>query len=164
MQSRTPQIEIWNSEVPRFSSRKAEVDIDHGVSQNPYERRFSPYDFNGGTVLVSLVFMASECVIKIDVRVPHNDLIFHVSQAIAPNGADFAVIAGDTRMSSGYEILSRNQSKLYGVTSNCYMASAGCQTDVKQLHNGDLFLKYEKLRLLIFSACSPEFQRHHVRA
>lgn len=24
--------------------------IDHGVTQNPYERRFSPYDFNGGSV------------------------------------------------------------------------------------------------------------------
>lgn len=22
--------------------------IDHGVTQNPYERRFSPYEFNGG--------------------------------------------------------------------------------------------------------------------
>jgi hypothetical protein len=22
--------------------------IDHGVTQAPYERRFSPYDFNGG--------------------------------------------------------------------------------------------------------------------
>ncbi len=25
--------------------------IDHGVTQAPYERRFSPYDFNGGYVL-----------------------------------------------------------------------------------------------------------------
>lgn len=24
--------------------------IDHGVTQAPYERRFSPYDFNGGYV------------------------------------------------------------------------------------------------------------------
>jgi len=78
--------------------------IDHGVTQAPYEKSFSPYDFNGGTTL-------------------------------AISGEDYAIVAADTRLSTGYEILSRNVTKLHQLTSKCVLGSAGCKTDIDQLRS-----------------------------
>ena len=73
-----------------------------GPKTTAWERRFSPYDFNGGTVI-----------------------------AIA--GEDYAICAGCTRMSTGYEIQSRNQTKLFKLTDKTILTAAGCRTDMLQM-------------------------------
>ena len=49
-------------------------------------------------------------------------------------GADFAVLAADTRLSEGYSILSRAVSKGAVLTPRCVLATGGCYTDVATLH------------------------------
>lgn len=53
--------------------------------------------------------------------------------AIAIN--DYAIIAADTRLSSGYSIMTRDSSKLHELTSSCILGSAGCKTDIDQLRS-----------------------------
>lgn len=49
-------------------------------------------------------------------------------------GKDFAVIAGDTRMSVGYQIQSRNVGKLLKVTDKAVLGTGGhCQADTLNL-------------------------------
>lgn len=38
---------VWHSEGTK-NVEALPSGIDHGVTQNPFERRWSPYDFNGG--------------------------------------------------------------------------------------------------------------------
>lgn len=49
-------------------------------------------------------------------------------------GADFAVIAADTRLSEGYSIMTRDISRSTVLTSKCVIATGGCHTDVHTLH------------------------------
>eukprot|EP01031_Cornospumella_fuschlensis_P028531 gene28531-34441_t len=95
-----PSLPLWTSEGS-VQMPMDTVAMDD-VKTTPFERRFNPYDFNGGTVV-----------------------------AIA--GADFAVVAGDTRISTGYEILSRNQSKIHPLTDTTSLVCAGCLSDIIQL-------------------------------
>jgi 20S proteasome subunit beta 6 len=66
------------------------------------QARFSPYDYNGGTVL-----------------------------AIA--GKDFAVVAGDTRMSTGFNIMSRHVSKIFEICPGTTLATGGFRGDITTL-------------------------------
>lgn len=45
-------------------------------------------------------------------------------------GKKYAVLAGDTRMSLGYSILSRNYPKLYQITSKAVLGVTGMQSDI----------------------------------
>jgi len=72
----------------------------HGAG--PMQARFSPYDYNGGTVL-----------------------------AVA--GKDFAIVAGDTRCSTGFSIMSRNVSKIYQINSKTVLGTGGFRGDITTL-------------------------------
>ncbi|GAB0091714.1 Proteasome subunit beta [Sergentomyia squamirostris] len=52
---------------------------------------------------------------------------------VAIAGDDFAVIGADTRLSSGYSIHSRNQSKLFKLTNSCVLSAGGCWCDVQAM-------------------------------
>ncbi|KAB2015636.1 hypothetical protein ERO13_D08G042300v2 [Gossypium hirsutum] len=52
---------------------------------------------------------------------------------VAIAGADYCVIAADTRMSTGYNILTREYSKICKLADKCVMASSGFQADVRAL-------------------------------
>ncbi|XP_052164597.1 proteasome subunit beta type-1-like [Oryza glaberrima] len=52
---------------------------------------------------------------------------------VAVAGADYCVVAADTRLSVGYSILSRDSSKIAHLAYKCVLASSGFQGDVKAL-------------------------------
>lgn len=52
---------------------------------------------------------------------------------LAISGTNYSVIAGDTRMSDGYNICSREVSKVYQLAPHCVLASAGMQADFAAL-------------------------------
>ncbi|XP_022219136.1 proteasome subunit beta type-1-like [Drosophila obscura] len=54
---------------------------------------------------------------------------------LAIAGKDFVVIGGDTRLSSGYTVLSRTQSKLCPLSEQMVVATAGCWCDAVSLTN-----------------------------
>lgn len=58
-------------------------------------------------------------------------------------GEDFIVIGADTRLSTGYSILTRDQTKLFQLTDKAVLGISGCWADALQL------LKHIKSYLLV---------------
>ncbi|XP_010934682.1 proteasome subunit beta type-1 [Elaeis guineensis] len=52
---------------------------------------------------------------------------------VAIAGADYCVVAADTRLSIGYSIYTRDYSKICKLTEKCVLASSGFQGDIKAL-------------------------------
>ena len=53
---------------------------------------------------------------------------------IAITGKDFCLVTADTRMSNGFQIVSRDISKVTKLTKECVIASSGMRADVDTLH------------------------------
>ena len=78
--------------------------------QEHKRNNFEPYEMNGGFVFDLL------CIIDRTV--------------VAIAGADYIIIASDSRLTQGYEILSRNVCRLHPLTSRCVLGNSGCWTDM----------------------------------
>jgi len=59
---------------------------------------------------------------------------FNGGTALGIAGSDFCVLAADTRLSTGYSILSRDVSRATQLGNQCVVATGGCWTDVQTLH------------------------------
>jgi len=53
--------------------------------------------------------------------------------AMAVSGPDYAIIGGDTRMSTGYSICSRDVPKVFQITEKCVLATSGMQAESQTL-------------------------------
>ncbi|DBA03957.1 TPA: hypothetical protein N0F65_010610 [Lagenidium giganteum] len=58
---------------------------------------------------------------------------FNGGTILAIAGKDFVVLAGDTRLSTGYSILSRQESKIHAITPTTLLGCPGSHNDVIQL-------------------------------
>lgn len=62
-----------------------------------------------------------------------NPYVNNGGTGIAVAGIDFAVIAGDSRMSSGYSIKTRRSKKVVKITEKAALVSSGMQSDINTL-------------------------------
>lgn len=77
---------------------------------------------------------------------------------LAVAGTDFCIVAGDTRMSSGYSINSRDVSKIYPLTSKCVIATSGMQAEAatlrKVLRHKIVMYKHANRKDMSATACA----------
>ncbi len=63
-----------------------------------------------------------------------NPYVDNGGTTVAIAGTNFCVLAGDTRVSQGYTILSRNTSKITRLTKTAAITSSGMRSDIAKLH------------------------------
>jgi len=62
-----------------------------------------------------------------------NPYDYNGGTTLAVAGADFCIVAGDTRMSTGFQIRSRNVSKIFKLAGNVVLGTAGFRGDITTL-------------------------------
>lgn len=62
-------------------------------------------------------------------------LLNNYSSIVAISGKDFAIVASDTRLSEGYMIYTRKQSKLFQLSDKSVLGCTGCWCDTLSLTN-----------------------------
>ncbi len=71
------------------------------------------------------------------IRVPllvSERMLTKFSYVVAVAGQDFCIVAADTRISQGFNILSREHSKTTRLTDQCVITSGGMVADIETLH------------------------------
>jgi len=63
----------------------------------------------------------------------YNPYINNEGTVLGFKGQDYIILAGDTRLSTGYSILSRDAKKLFQLTEKVFLASSGMNADVVNL-------------------------------
>lgn len=132
-------------EERQVANSKDMIEQPHNhLAPNVERPGFNPYQNNEGTVIGKCLYWALlEMLSKRSDRIVLTK--FSVWLAIA--GQDFVTVATDTRMSVGYNILSRTQSKTTKLTENTILTSAGMVADVETLHKNLQFVirQYEMI-------------------
>lgn len=77
---------------------------------------------------------------------------------VAIAGKDYAIIASETRLSTGYQVYTREQPKLFSITNQAVLGSTGCWCDVltfaKVIQTRVKNYRYEHNRPISTSACA----------
>jgi len=89
------------------------------------------------------------------------------SSIVAISGKDFAIVASDTRLSEGYMIYTRKQSKLFQLSDKSVLGCTGCWCDTLSLTNiiqsqlkvKNIITFYYKIFILKFNTFSVIFVR-----
>ena len=91
------------------------------------QHHFNPYESNGGWEIRTNKITFSE-----DDKQKNYFADHHFRSIVAIAGENFAVIGADTRLSAGYNIFTREHTKLFPLTSKSVLASCGnwCDADI----------------------------------
>lgn len=86
-------------------------------------------------ILITITNQKVISKLKIDIehRRGFNPYVNNGGTVVAIAGEDFVVVGGDSRLSEGYSIVTRNESKLVQMTDKTIMATSGMFADFCEL-------------------------------